>query len=41
MIMGVADTHLPQDQHGGLVFDTSHTDAASIRDEALARSIPR
>lgn len=33
MIIGVADTQLPQDQYDGLVFDTSRTDAVSIRDE--------
>jgi hypothetical protein len=33
MIVGVANTHLPEDQYDGLVFDTSHTDAISIRDE--------
>lgn len=33
MIVGVANTQLPQDQSDGLVFDTSHADAVSIRDE--------
>jgi len=33
MVIGVANTQLPQDQYDGLVFDTSHADAVSIRDE--------
>lgn len=33
MIIGVANTQLPQDQYDGLVFDTSHADVTSIRDE--------
>lgn len=33
MIILVANTRLPQDQYDGLVFDTSHADAVSIRDE--------
>ena len=33
MVIGVADTQLPQDQHDGLVFDTSHADAVPIRGE--------
>jgi hypothetical protein len=32
-IVGVADTRLPQDHYDGLVFDTSHVEAVSIRDE--------
>ena len=37
MIVGVADTQLPQNQDDGLVFDTSATDAVSIRDEEQYR----
>ncbi len=33
MVIGVANTKLPEDQYDGLVFDTSHADAVSIRDE--------
>jgi len=33
MMIGVANTQLPQDENDGLVFDTSHADAVSIRDE--------
>ena len=33
MVIGVADTQLPQDQHDGLVVDTSHADAVPIREE--------
>ncbi len=33
MIISVADTRLPMDQFDGLVFDTSHAEAVSIRDE--------
>jgi hypothetical protein len=32
-IVGIAETQLPQGQYDGLVFDTSHVDAVSIRDE--------
>jgi len=33
MMIDVANTQLPQDENDGLVFDTSHADAVSIRDE--------
>lgn len=33
MIVRVANTQLPQEQCDGLIFDTSHVDAVSIRDE--------
>ena len=33
LIIGVANTQLPEDQYDGLVFDISHAVATSIRDE--------